>query len=124
MKHIEGLELHGLNVSEGRDFLAERCYKGFQYVYEKYHNDYDFFMRTDEDAYFVIENLRYLLSQYNPEWALWIGEKFHVGFYNTYLYKVLFICGVPLFSSHGFDSKKFLRRASYLAWAMFSQGKG
>jgi glycoprotein-N-acetylgalactosamine 3-beta-galactosyltransferase len=76
MKHIEGLELHGLNVSEGRNSLVERCYKEFQYVYEKYYHDYDFFMRTDEDTYFVMENLRYLLNQYDPEWALWIGKKF------------------------------------------------
>jgi uncharacterized protein YchJ len=47
-------------------------------------------MRADEDTYFVMENLRYLLSQYNPEWALWIGEKFHSKFNGTYyLYKVI-----------------------------------
>jgi glycoprotein-N-acetylgalactosamine 3-beta-galactosyltransferase len=90
MKHIEGLELHGLNVSEGRNSLVERCYKGFQYVYEKYYQDYDFFMRTDEDTYFVMENLRYLLNQYDPELALWIGEKFHHESLDSYLYKVNF----------------------------------
>ncbi len=84
MKHKDGLEIFGVDIPEGRDHLAERCYKGFQYVYEQYYNDYDYFMRTDEDTYFVMENLRYLLSQYNPEWALWIGKKFHRKFNGTY----------------------------------------
>ncbi len=88
MKQVEGLELHGLDVPEGRDFLAERCYKGFQYIYKEFYQDYDFFMRTDEDTYFVMENLRYLLSQYDPGWALWIGEKYHIDFNGTYLHKV------------------------------------
>ncbi len=58
MKHIDGLEIFGLDVPEGTDHLAERCYKGFQYVYEQYYNDYDYFMRADEDTYFVIKIVR------------------------------------------------------------------
>lgn len=79
MKQIEGLEMYGLNVSEGRNHLAERVVKGFIYVYENYYNDFDYFMRADEDSFFIMENLRYLLHQYDPSMALWIGEKFHFG---------------------------------------------
>lgn len=84
MKKIPGLELYGVNVPEGRDHLAERVVIGSKHLYEKYYDDYEFFMRVDEDSFFIMENLRYLLAQYDPNMALWIGEKF----YTSDIYKV------------------------------------
>lgn len=89
MKEMEGLEIYGVDVAEGRIHLAERAVKGFKYVYENYLMDFEFFMRADEDSFFIMENLRYLLYQYDPSMALWIGEKFYDG--NLDLFKVLLI---------------------------------
>ncbi|XP_070507838.1 glycoprotein-N-acetylgalactosamine 3-beta-galactosyltransferase 1-like [Chironomus tepperi] len=44
-------------------------------AYANYFNEFDWFVKGDDDSYFIIENLRYMLHQYNPQTAMIIGHK-------------------------------------------------
>ncbi len=48
------------------------------YAYEKHLNDYDFFMKADDDTYVIVENLRFLLSKQDPNQPILMGRRFHV----------------------------------------------
>ena len=48
---------------EDRSQLNKKTLAAFQHVHEHYGQDYDWYMRTDDDAYVIMENLRYFLSE-------------------------------------------------------------
>ncbi|KAJ8290645.1 hypothetical protein GJAV_G00015780 [Gymnothorax javanicus] len=66
----------GLNVSEGRDQLYWKTIKAFQYIYKNHLGDADWFLKTDDDTYVVLDNLRYLLSQYDTGKPIYFGRRF------------------------------------------------
>jgi glycoprotein-N-acetylgalactosamine 3-beta-galactosyltransferase len=70
------LEPVSLNVNESRNSLWGKSRIAFQYAYQKHLNDGDFFMKADDDTYIFMENLRYMLFQYNPEDSLYFGHRF------------------------------------------------
>ncbi|XP_076013177.1 glycoprotein-N-acetylgalactosamine 3-beta-galactosyltransferase 1-like isoform X1 [Genypterus blacodes] len=65
-----------LNVKEGRDNLYWKTIRAFQYIHQNHLDEADWFLKADDDTYVVVENLRYVLSKYDPEKPLYMGRRF------------------------------------------------
>ena len=51
---------------------------GFQKAYEEFYDKIDWVMKADDDSYVILENLRFLLSDYNSSDPIWFGCEFKV----------------------------------------------
>lgn len=67
----------GVAEIENRDALWEKVRRALIYVYQNALNDYDFFMKTDDDTYVIVENLRLLLSKHDPNLPILLGRRFN-----------------------------------------------
>ncbi|XP_055530708.1 glycoprotein-N-acetylgalactosamine 3-beta-galactosyltransferase 1-like [Wyeomyia smithii] len=65
-----------LKVTEGRRSLWNKTRESFRYVYENHLNEYDWFLKADDDTYVIVENLRYFLYSYSSEYPIYFGSKF------------------------------------------------
>ena len=66
----------GLNVLEGRTHLTAKTMHAFAYIYRHHLNDADWFIKTDDDTYVILENLRYFLSSQNSSRPVSFGQHF------------------------------------------------
>ena len=66
----------GLDVGEGRDELWDKTRAAWDYVYQHHLHDAEWFLKADDETYMIIENLRYLLSNYNPAEPHFVGRYF------------------------------------------------
>jgi glycoprotein-N-acetylgalactosamine 3-beta-galactosyltransferase len=66
----------GLNTTEGRSQLSWKTIKAFLYVHDHYLEDADWFMKTDDDTYVILDNLRWLLANHDPEKPIYFGRRF------------------------------------------------
>jgi hypothetical protein len=64
-----------VNVTEDRVNLWGKTRHGLQKVYEKYGNDYDWFLKADDDTWIFMENLRHFLYAYSPDMPIYFGCK-------------------------------------------------
>ncbi|KAK6186502.1 hypothetical protein SNE40_008531 [Patella caerulea] len=75
----------GLNVSEGRDALPNKTIRAFTYCYENYGQDFDWFMKADDDTYVIVENLRKFVSNYSSSDPIYFGHNFYKYFKQGYM---------------------------------------
>ncbi|XP_055377344.1 glycoprotein-N-acetylgalactosamine 3-beta-galactosyltransferase 1-like [Condylostylus longicornis] len=68
----------GLNVTEGRDGLWNKTREAFTYIYENHLDEYDWFVKADDDTYFIMENLRFMLSEHRTDTPIYFGSKFQM----------------------------------------------
>ncbi|KAL0268484.1 UNVERIFIED_CONTAM: hypothetical protein PYX00_010412 [Menopon gallinae] len=65
-----------LKVKEGRNALWAKTKESFKYVYQHYMDRVDWVLKADDDTYVIVENLKFLLSQYNASERLYFGCRF------------------------------------------------
>ncbi|KAL5012402.1 hypothetical protein ScPMuIL_010953 [Solemya velum] len=65
----------GLNVSEGRDSLWLKTIESLKYVHKNYRFDADWFIKTDDDTYVIVDNLRYFLKDKDSSNPIYFGRK-------------------------------------------------
>ncbi|CAJ0930882.1 unnamed protein product [Ranitomeya imitator] len=66
----------GLNTKEGRDQLYWKTIRAFQYIHKNYSDQADWFFKADDDTYVVVENLRWMLSNYTSDQPVYFGKRF------------------------------------------------
>uniref|UniRef100_A0A183SYM3 N-acetylgalactosaminide beta-1,3-galactosyltransferase n=1 Tax=Schistocephalus solidus TaxID=70667 RepID=A0A183SYM3_SCHSO len=64
--------------SESRKHLWLKTRFGVINAYRNHLNDFDFFMKADDDTYVIVENLRLLLSTKDPDVPMLLGCRFKV----------------------------------------------
>ena len=72
----ENLPAVKLNVTEGYGNLWDKTKNAFQYVYKHHYKEYDWFLKADDDTYMIVENLRYLLKDFDTNKPIFFGGKF------------------------------------------------
>ncbi|CDW56418.1 Fringe domain containing protein [Trichuris trichiura] len=75
---VEDRQLGAVNlgVPEGRQFLWRKTMKAFSLIYKTRLNDYDWFLKADDDTYVILENLRLLLLSYKSNDSVYLGSNF------------------------------------------------
>ncbi|XP_069760785.1 glycoprotein-N-acetylgalactosamine 3-beta-galactosyltransferase 1-like isoform X2 [Narcine bancroftii] len=66
----------GLETKEGRNQLYWKTIRAFHYVHQHHIDEAEWFLKADDDTYIIIENLRFLLSKYNPDMPVYMGRHF------------------------------------------------
>ncbi|CAI9553982.1 unnamed protein product [Staurois parvus] len=66
----------GLDTQEGRDQLYWKTIRAFQYIYKHHFHEADWFLKADDDTYVVVDNLRWMLSNYTPDQPIYFGKRF------------------------------------------------
>lgn len=64
------------NFYKDRDHLWGKTKKAFEHIYENYLDEYDWFLKADDDTYVIMQNLRYFLYEYPTEMPIYFGCRF------------------------------------------------
>ncbi|KAL5961675.1 Glycoprotein-N-acetylgalactosamine 3-beta-galactosyltransferase 1 [Taenia solium] len=62
---------------ESRSILWEKMRQAMIYIYRNSLTDYDFFMKADDDTFVIVENLRFFLSNQDPNIPILMGRRFN-----------------------------------------------
>ena len=63
-----------MDIRDARQTLTEKSVFANTYMYDHHLNDFDWFLKADDDTYMVMENLKFMLSHFNTSVPGYIGE--------------------------------------------------
>ncbi|XP_061749562.1 glycoprotein-N-acetylgalactosamine 3-beta-galactosyltransferase 1-B-like [Nerophis ophidion] len=66
----------GLDTKEGRDQLYWKTIRGLKYVYEHHGHEADWFLKADDDAYAIVDNMRWFLANHSTDEPIYFGRRF------------------------------------------------
>jgi len=66
------------NITAGYWHLTQKSTLGFLFAYENYLNDFDWFVKADDDTYLFVEHLKAFLSEQNSSEPVTFGYNFKV----------------------------------------------
>ncbi|XP_052066653.1 glycoprotein-N-acetylgalactosamine 3-beta-galactosyltransferase 1-like [Mytilus californianus] len=66
----------GLRTQEGHNHLTDKSMQAWRHVFEHYRDKADWFFKADDDTYVIVENLKYLLKDYNTSEPIFFGQHF------------------------------------------------
>jgi len=66
------------NITPGYDHLTQKSTLAFLFAYENYFNDFDWFLKADDDTYLFVDNLKTFLNEQNSSEPVTFGYNFKV----------------------------------------------
>jgi hypothetical protein len=66
------------NITGGYDHLTQKSTLAFFFAYENYLNDFDWFVKADDDTYLIVDHLKAFLSEQNCSEPVTFGYNFKV----------------------------------------------
>ncbi|CAK9302461.1 unnamed protein product [Gordionus sp. m RMFG-2023] len=63
-------------IVESKQLNSEKARMAWTYIYENHYKDFDFFYKTDDDTYVIVENLRDYLETKDPNQPEFYGHRF------------------------------------------------
>jgi glycoprotein-N-acetylgalactosamine 3-beta-galactosyltransferase len=66
------------NITPGYEHLTQKSTLAFLFAYENYLNDFDWFVKADDDTYLFVDNLKTFLSEQNSSEPVTFGYNFKV----------------------------------------------
>ncbi len=63
-------------VNDKYEKLTDKVYLTFKYLYENNYNDYEWYLKADDDTFIFVNNLRKFLSNKNPAMPITFGYDF------------------------------------------------
>ena len=67
-----------INIQPGYQHLTQKVSLALIYVYEQFRDDFDWFLKSDDDTYVFVENLKRFLSRQNPSLPITFGYNYKV----------------------------------------------
>lgn len=106
---------------EGREYLWQKTRGAFDHIYKHYLDKADWFLKADDDTYVIVENMRKLVSLYDPEKPIYFGRKFKPyvkqGYMSGGAGYVLSRKAVELLVEKGFKDTKLCKSATHVGGA-------
>lgn len=73
-KRDRTLDAVAMNVTTEKTPWAKTKY-ALQFIYQRYRNDYDWFLKADDETFVILENLRFFLYAYSTNDPIYFGYK-------------------------------------------------
>ncbi|EDV94074.1 glycoprotein-N-acetylgalactosamine 3-beta-galactosyltransferase 1 [Drosophila grimshawi] len=105
--------------------LWNKTREGFRHVWHTYGEQFDWFLKADDDTYVIMENLRHMLSAYDPNMPVYFGyqlRRYNVSYMSGGASYVLSREALRRFMNEAYDSDKICPEAKKMGIEDFYMG--